>query len=365
MQSTVHPKKKIVSIQVCRGIAALIVVLAHLANVEEKYFTSRIMAPFHFGVAGVDIFFVISGVVISIVTLDKFGNARAAGKFLYHRVARIYPTYWLYTLIALFVFLLHPGWVNAKAHGHVEIARSFLLIPSHYAYPIVQGWTLAFEMYFYILFFVLMFLPEKIAPWALTLYALTVVTMLHAGLLPVNIFTSVYASPMLFEFIMGCILFRLYRRSRLHPAFGVLLLVAAVAWLACAIYWSHAHYGDYGLWDGTTADHRVMWCGPFAVLLVAGLMELERTGLVRFTKPLMMLGDWSYSIYLSHIIVVEFFGRTFLRWGTHLPMPMLWVDMLSLPMVILAGWLSYRLVEVPLIRLLYRSDRKPVFVHNA
>src|ERR1700721_85744 len=95
-----HPpsnKHRLVSIQVCRGLAAIFVVLAHLHNVELKYFRTNIMGIFQYGVLGVDLFFVISGIVISAVTVGKFSNRRYARTFLYHRLARIYPVYWIYS----------------------------------------------------------------------------------------------------------------------------------------------------------------------------------------------------------------------------------------------------------------------------
>lgn len=86
-------KRRIASIQVSRGIAAMLVVLVHLSNVERKDFQSHLTSIFQFGNLGVDLFFVISGTVISAVTVGKFANAAAAGRFLKHRLLRIFPVY--------------------------------------------------------------------------------------------------------------------------------------------------------------------------------------------------------------------------------------------------------------------------------
>lgn len=98
-------QNRIVSVQVCRGLAAVLVILAHLDNVESKYFSTRMMSNFQYGVSGVDLFFIISGFVISLVTVGKFGGGRKAAVFLYHRFARVFPIYWIYSLIVLLAFL--------------------------------------------------------------------------------------------------------------------------------------------------------------------------------------------------------------------------------------------------------------------
>jgi len=206
------PKKRIVSIQVCRGLAAMVVVLAHLSNVEQKYFATHLLNVFQFGVAGVDLFFVISGVVISSVTVGQFHSTHNAVRFLYHRFARIYPILWIYTSVVLVAFLYNPHWVNAKNDGHVEIARSYFLIPGHYGFLLMQGWTLSFEVYFYLIFFLLMLIStEKLAPWLLALWGLLAICGALLNTSHTNPLIDLTASPLVFEFLAGCVIFSIYR----------------------------------------------------------------------------------------------------------------------------------------------------------
>ncbi len=93
--------RRIISIQVCRGLAALLVVLAHLHGIETKYCATDHLYLFEHGALGVDLFFVISGVVIASVATGKFGSPGNAGVFLYHRLARIFPIFWIYTTLTL------------------------------------------------------------------------------------------------------------------------------------------------------------------------------------------------------------------------------------------------------------------------
>jgi exopolysaccharide production protein ExoZ len=94
---------KIQNIQALRGIAVLSVVFFHLLMIERKYGGSRTILPdlFQFGMFGVDLFFVISGFVMFTVSRGKFQIPKQTLRFIYHRMARIYPTYWVYSILVL------------------------------------------------------------------------------------------------------------------------------------------------------------------------------------------------------------------------------------------------------------------------
>lgn len=151
-------KSRIVSIQVCRGLAAMLVVLCHLSSFEQKHFQTKLMAIFNYGNLGVDLFFVISGVVISIVTVGKFGSVQKALVFIYHRLARVYPVFWFYFAIVLAVYLIRPSAFSFGATHQVSLLRSFFLSPYQYDNLIGQAWTLSYEVCFYVAFFLLMLL---------------------------------------------------------------------------------------------------------------------------------------------------------------------------------------------------------------
>lgn len=132
---------RILSIQAFRGIAAMLVVFLHLHHVERKYFASDTLGAFQYGWIGVDLFFLISGVVISLVTAGKFQDRGNAFRFLYHRLARIFPIYWFYYLIILAAYLYNPLWISAATGHHLDLLPSILLIPCS-SMVVGQAWTL-------------------------------------------------------------------------------------------------------------------------------------------------------------------------------------------------------------------------------
>jgi peptidoglycan/LPS O-acetylase OafA/YrhL len=346
-------KRQIVSIQVCRGLAALIVVWSHMFNVGIRYFHTNLLAVFQIGHLGVDLFFVISGVVITMVTAGKFASPRDAIAFLYHRMARIYPIYWFYSAIVLAAYLYNPLLVNASSGHHADLLRSFLLIPSRIEFLVQQAWTLSHEIWFYIVFFLLMvavrerFVPIFLALWCAVLIALF-------GFRPEPGILRLLSNPISLEFIAGYVLFQIYNRGGLHPRAGKILIAASLVWLTALLFWSgHAH--EFGtMWIEDSAWKQVALYGPFAFMFLLGAMELERSSGARVALPFKVLGDWSYSIYLSHMIAIGLLVRLLACLPAYVPLAFPLFLILSMPVVIAVGGLSYTWIEMPMMKFLYK-----------
>ena len=95
----------VLSLQYLRGIAALLVVAFHAAEYLARASGRPAGFPFTAGVSGVDVFFVISGFVI---TWSSAGRAMSPADFLWRRAVRIVPLYWFLTFIVTSIALLQP-----------------------------------------------------------------------------------------------------------------------------------------------------------------------------------------------------------------------------------------------------------------
>jgi exopolysaccharide production protein ExoZ len=324
-------------------------VLAHLHGIATKYTASNHLLFLEHGALGVDLFFVISGVVIASVTAGRFGSPRNARVFLYHRLARIFPIFWIYTTLTLIARRISGDHIQS-----FSLIASYLLIPTHLPMILLQGWTLSYELYFYLAFFLLLLLvPERIAPWLLALWGIAVIALkLHIGLSPSPI-VQLLITPSVLEFLAGCLLFHIYRRGRLHPAAGIVLLATSVLGLAAIIlYTAHIHAAPFWIIDHPW--RRPLLYGSFATLFLFGAMELERTGIIRYLPLLSYLGDWSYSIYLSHALVLAVIARVVVHLLPH-HASILLITLIGLPAVLIVGYLSYIYLERPLLHLLYKS----------
>src|ERR1700712_10507 len=136
--------ERIYSLQGLRGLAVLGVVLFHMSAVEHKYAGGDILLPplVDFFQLGVDLFFIISGFVMVIVSRGRFQSCAESKRFVFNRVSRIYPTYWLYYLLTLSVVLVQPGMVNSS-HGSSNLLMFFFFLSHHLVVLVVVArWPL-------------------------------------------------------------------------------------------------------------------------------------------------------------------------------------------------------------------------------
>src|SRR6185437_8974059 len=217
------------TIQVLRGVAALLVVLFHLVDAERIYGRGPMLLDgiARLGFAGVDVFFVISGFVMVSVTQGLYGLPKNAALFLGRRVARIYPMYWLFTTVIVLMMLVMPHAVDPSFFAKSKLA-SYLLWPTG-ALPILQvGWTLTYEMFFYLVIAAgIAMLRERWVPLLLAGWAVAV--LLAQSLTPTHPWQAVVTSPMAWEFIAGGLIAAYWRK--LPAAAG-----RPVLWLGVAAF---------------------------------------------------------------------------------------------------------------------------------
>lgn len=331
-------------IQALRAFAALLVVLLHVAVTEDKYGNpvGHIFDGFLLGHAGVDIFFVISGFVMVLTASHRSGSSVEARWFLIKRVVRIYPVYWAYCLLVLGAWMVVPQWINSSSAGDTNLVASFLLFPSEGIPLLMVAWTLEFEIFFYALFAGAMILPRRtMMPILLTGLGLLSLVGIIAN--PELDFLKVVISPMLIEFAFGCILAWLYlRRSwrggMISTLVGLVLLIASSA----GVNWTVVA----GIAETNLA--RPLTYGLAGALLVHGVVSLEKQGRLKYPEFVLKLGDASYTLYLSHLLVLSAVGRLWQGLGAdQLP------NILFIPILIIAAtaWalIGYRYIEQPLI----------------
>lgn len=342
--------RKIQNIQALRGIAVLLVVFSHILPIEYKYGGSITILPsfLQFGIFGVDLFFVISGFVMVTVTRGKFLIRKEAIRFIYHRVSRIYPMYWVYSLLVLVMFLLRPEWVNSSQGNQVEILSSFLLLPSSNLPLVMVGWTLIHEMYFYLVFFFMLILvSERYFLLALFLWSLGVV--LINGYQQINSpIIHLISHPLTFEFIGGCFVAIIYYKNKNEIKNSILFTMIGLGLFAS--FFGYVFYQNitglatpFGWW-------RILMFGVPASLIVFCLMIVERNGYV--VHPVLIeIGSASYSIYLSHILTLSAVGRIWGEFSTDNIFDNVLMIPILLAITLAVGITSHRIVEKPLLKI--------------
>jgi peptidoglycan/LPS O-acetylase OafA/YrhL len=286
----------IVPIQVLRALAALIVVIGHIALHMPRAHNNDAAVYLAVGGTGVDLFFVISGFVMVYSSERLFGSAHGALTFFTRRVIRIIPIYWLLTTLYVVLEAAAPN-LN-KGYSAEYIASSYLFFP--HARPdgtmqpvLAQGWTLDYEMLFYLLFASTVFWPRRIvvAACSLVLVAIVIAGKLLAPLPPVPTF---WTDAIMLEFVFGMLLgFAYYEGARMPQWLAAVLLVAGFAGLCLVWPLLNAAGGQRALATGIPAAF---------VVGAATLGNFSLTGW--FWRLPVMVGNASYALYLTHGLVV-------------------------------------------------------------
>ncbi len=312
---------QLASVQYARAVAALLVLLYHVATTLDgpaaSSFSERWLAPFRwFGFAGVDLFFVISGIVMTVTCYGRLGEAGQVAPFLKRRVARVYPLYWACLAAVISIAVVAPQLVTRDKLDAEHIVKSALLWPQR-DFPIVAvAWTLSFEMFFYLVFAALIALPRRAFVPALLAWAVATVVLAilwsepaHTGLRG-NLQPPIFASPLTLEFIAGCVTgVALCRRAM--PAAGAALALGAALFLGAGGYFGamSPEQAAYGL-------ARVAVYGTASALILYGAVGMELAGRVSNNRAIAFWGDASYSLYLTHVYVILATAQVYARWPT-------------------------------------------------
>jgi peptidoglycan/LPS O-acetylase OafA/YrhL len=363
---SVVSRPRIRCIQEFRAVAVLLVVVCHAVSASFKVThlnSSRTLGLLMvFGNTGLDMFFLISGFVIYQVARRNIGSARGAGVFLYRRLTRIYPAYWFYTLLVYAIYVSKPQLVNTASGHNMSLWKSLLLWPQHVEPLVLQGWTLAYEMTFYVNFALLLVFAKSrrwvnagLLAWSVVLLWRVAGILLHWRMPQPGIFVDVEVSPLCLEFLAGCLIARL-AESGLPAWLPKVLLPLSLLSLAAvlAVCWQRSD--TYFFIDPVS---RVLAFLPIYGALILGVLAHELSGR-HHTRPLLeAIGDWSYSIYLSHVLVVNAIWRVGQRWifagGPH--MGTLAMIAISVPVSVAVGYLSYRFLETPMLRHFSRTSK--------
>lgn len=327
-------------IQLLRGAAAVAVLIHHTLEESTILLPGKFIPDFLIliGASGVDIFFVISGFIMFYTMQNRFNAPTAASDFMARRLIRIIPLYWMCTLLILMLASSGLAYKSLIVTPD-NIISAFFLLPNDW--PILGvAWTLQYEMYFYVLFaWCLTFLSthKTVIILPLVLFAVTC----FGQLLPASPARDFFTNPIALEFSFGLWLAYFFcsedlpRISTLAAVLTGLMLIIAATLLFPG--------------NGTTGLERSMrfftWGIP-ATLIVYAVLFMGKIG-GPIGRVLYLVGDASYSIYLTHAIVMTGYARLIKSDGVALMLPPgLWI-LSAIGLAMIVGLATYQLVECP------------------
>lgn len=336
--------EKLVAIQCLRGVAVMMVVWVHAKEqftAFGDYFTSPI------GANGVDLFFVISGFIMVYTT---HGKNTTVGEFLWRRAARIAPLYWGGTLAMATAALLVPHLLKSTQFDVAHLAASLLFLPwpsptlGEQLFPVlVPGWSINYEMYFYVVFGITLMAPAKFRLILLALFLFAIQALSSLSSSPIAQF---YSNPIILEFLAGAVIGYLYQH-RWTPrswATGSIFITAGLMY-----WWFTNIHGSANRFTGA---------GIAASLVVLGACS-QATKQIALISLLQKIGDASFSIYIFHIFLL---GLMRVVW-TKVSLPAAgadaaWAFMLTaLIGNAIAGRFIYRWIELPISKMVGGKKR--------
>lgn len=349
-------KKNLCNIQALRGVAVLAVMLFHLQGIERKYSADHLLPDiFQLGAAGVDIFFLISGFIMMTVTSSLQPGDRTVRHFLTMRIIRIYPLYWLVSASILTGILVKPDLVSNFPSEKDYLPKAFLLLPQEHLPLLSVGWTLVHEMYFYVVFSLLLLLPAaQRGKWLAAWSTLCLAAYLLLEPTQKEPWRYLVTNPLTLEFTAGCFVAMLLGRKSL-PYPGWLVLAGCMLAVASWQYWASGHDDEFPV-GGIRVACFLLPCA----LILAGTVSLERQQKI-LPGWLQKTGDASYSLYLTHILLLAAGGKIWQHYGTEnsLADNSLIDNLLWLPLLFAAtlagGMLCHYWIEKPLLGLLRRK----------
>ena len=280
--------KTITSIQYLRALACIAVVVFHA--------TEDLGGAFNIGQTGVDLFFVISGFIMWSITEHR---EPAPGNFLLRRIVRIVPLYWLITLAIFAKCAMLPGDGSATSFTYSNLIHSLFFIPylssdGNILPVLYPGWTINYEMFFYLVMAGVLFLRRS---WQFPILCAIFVGLVAAGVVldPETAIGRTYTSGIIFEFLFGAALARLWLSGwTIGARAGGLMVVLGLAILGVG----HAllPLPHYQAW-------RFLEAGVPAALILCGAISCE--AVLPRLEALKSIGDGSYAIYLVHASVLN------------------------------------------------------------
>jgi peptidoglycan/LPS O-acetylase OafA/YrhL len=341
--------ERVLELDGVRGLAIVAVVAMHatmFANVRPDIAALPLARALLLGWTGVDLFFVLSGFLITGILLRQKGQPHYFRDFYARRALRIVPLY--YAVLALLLFVLdRPPTTGSEQAAYLLYYQNIAWLWGPDQHPDLARtitWSLAVEEQFYLAWpAVVLLVPARVLPWlcgALVAAAIAVRAVLLANGVDV-----VY-------FLTPC------RLDALAAGACLAMLPRPPAWCGrAAVLAGGAGLGVVAAATGSASPHgnevMLVWGLVAALLLASGVLTLARgEGLVARVCRLRVLrsfGQYSYCIYLVHILVIEWLAMRLVAVAEASPAAHEWLSVRCPALVVLLGYVAASLAAAWLV----------------
>ena len=321
------------SIQMLRAIASTMVVYYHISVIPV------------FGSFGVDIFFVLSGFVMAMIVQ----NGERPLTFLINRITRIVPLYWILTTGVIIIAMAKPELLSSTTANATNYLKSIFFIPytkeNGALNPVLAvGWTLNYEMYFYLLIWISI-ITKKNYYLTLTFIYLIISYCVTGNTNIDQTYKSFYSNSIIFEFGLGMIAYKIYNHKYIVKLNSLIITTVGISSIAIMVY----------LETSGKVNIRLIEFGIPSFMLLLSAITLEQKKLIKsnlIVKSIVEVGNASYATYLSHFYIVIGFEKIGFEMLNFIdPYSTIGV-ILIISTSLFSGHILYKYVDMPLSRYL-------------
>ncbi|MDP9526173.1 acyltransferase family protein [Pseudomonas protegens] len=343
---------KMENITLIRGVAASLVLVIHsflFLGYSQPYSSNIYLTSI-----GVDIFFILSGFIMTLAHWDDFDRgASTVVTFLKKRIVRIYPMYFIVTAVTSAVLFAAPQLFHSMEYSNILLFKSLLFMPllveTSPIFVIAVAWTLSYEILFYLIFAACLLLKRRngliTIVCALSIWALT-------GVLtkPINPVADMILSTLPIEFIAGVLLCAYYK-SALPPLPKKTTNLTAILIIAVAIsLFGAAQYQIQGTPLGD--NKRALYYITPALLIFALLFTIKLPSNLWINRTINLVGDASYSIYLTHLLTIGAIKFIAARSGAIDNIHIYILVVTSCIICTAAGIAAHKVIEIPATKIM-------------
>jgi exopolysaccharide production protein ExoZ len=342
-------RTKLHNLQVLRGLAAIMVCALHSKQLVEISGEDKIYSGFMGGI-GVPLFFIISGFIMVFTTQNLSPNRLSNSKeFILKRLIRIIPLFYFSVIGIIFIYR-HIFIQFFTTDLHLLLKTIFFIPlfitdvgPGYGGWFFYVSWSLNYEMFFYVLFaisllfnknrytfiFIVFFILCFCIPFILKGYISFYPTINYRySWKYLNFFTN----PILLLFVLGVIFGLIVEKVRISTVvIKILIAVSAVAFFA----YFFKLIPQFPLSD-------LLFCG---FLVFTFLLYDFHTADNSLPKPIVYLGDISYSIYLTHPLVFYYLPLILKKLGYQKVLTSWFIVIVAFCIVLIFSAITYELIE--------------------
>lgn len=334
---------KLYSLQYTRAIAALLVVIYHVTKLIDKEIHYQYLnGIFMFGYMGVDLFFILSGFIIYYIHHSDIGNRSRLKPYYLKRFTRVFPVYWIVLLPVAVMHWVLTSFGEAYEKSLPALIQSFFLVPDSHSPILNVAWTLKHEIYFYLLFgLFLIFIKNRavsygfVGAWIIMTLFFTAIPTTDSW----SILTFLF-SPHNLEFLSGVVIAYLLLTFKIDPGTAKTLMIVGCSLMLLS--WFNEYFA-------LAQIHRVISWGFPAALIILACASLDLSRSVKPNKTLLLLGDASYSIYLTHTPLIYFFILAFKKLNIFGLFGNVIGTTLCATLTVMLGCFFYKIIEKPVL----------------